>query len=92
MADSPSRRRRVQGDSHQPPRIAFNDDLFLTILADHGATTDHERADFLGMPPCSVRRYRDGKVIPLLSTARTIADTVGVSVDDLWPVAAEEAA
>lgn len=91
MPDSQRRTRRVQADS-KPPRIAFNKDLFLTALADRGATTDHQRADLLGMPPCSVRRYHDGRVIPLLSTARQIAETVGVSVEDLWPVDAKAAA
>ncbi len=92
MADSQSRRRRIQGDSRKPPRIAFNKDLFLTALADRGATTDHQRADYLGMPPCSVRRYHDGQVIPLLSTARAVAERLDLSVDDLWPVRQQDAA
>jgi DNA-binding XRE family transcriptional regulator len=91
MSDSQTRPARTEDDPQQA-RIAFNDDLFLTVLADRGVTTDHQRADYLELTPCSVRRYRKGRVVPLLSTARTIAAKLNLGVDDLWPTETKAAA
>lgn len=83
MSDAGAVARRAIPDER--PRL--NKDLFLAACEAKGAVTDEGRAALLGMPRKSVFRYVKNETEPRLTTARWIAEQLGVTVDDLWPAA-----
>lgn len=66
------------------PRM--NGELFDERAAALGATTPGERAQLAGVDQSTLWRYRTGRLRPTIDTARLIADRIGVTVDELWPV------
>lgn len=64
---------------------SVNEELFLAALRAKGCTREGDRARLLKMPRRSVNRYLKNEVDPKLSTARWIAQRLGVSVEELWP-------
>lgn len=72
-------------DATSGVRVAVNRDLFLAKCAEKGARTEAGRAALLDTTEKMSWNYREGRVEPRLGTARRIADTLGVDLDDLWP-------
>lgn len=67
-----------------PPRM--NGPLFDDRCAAKGAHTDTEIAALLGVAVSTIGRWRDKGQRPRVDMARHVAATLGVTVDDLWPV------
>ena len=66
-------------------RVTVNRDLFLAACAAKGATTADSRAVLLGVTQKMAYLYEYGHTAPNLITARRIAASLDVLVDDLWP-------
>lgn len=83
MSDVSSGQQRATSDK----RLPVNSELFVSACAAKGARTEDDRAALLGTTAKMSWNYRSGKVEPRLTTARRIAATLGVSIDELWPAA-----
>jgi DNA-binding XRE family transcriptional regulator len=67
-----------------PGRLRLNVDLFDRLAARHGATTQQERANLIGVDRATFIRWRQGYTAPSLDTALRIAEQLGARIDKLW--------
>lgn len=74
-------------DAASDVRVLVNSELFKAACAAKGARTEEDRAALLDTTAKMTWNYWKGRTEPRLNTARRIAATLGVKVDELWPAA-----
>lgn len=62
----------------------FDSDRFEARCAELGATTEEARAALTGTDRKTLWRYRNGVHFPGLHAAIRFADSIGLTVSDLW--------
>ncbi len=84
MRDTKADQERISEDSAP----GFNDELFKEKCRQLGATSQDAQAELFGITQPSISRIRAGRQIPCVIVGNRITKTLGVKVEELWPVAA----
>ena len=63
-------------------------DVFDANTARLGATTDAARAELIGVDRATIWRWRNGHLTPSLDRAMTIANLLGLAMEELFEVGA----
>lgn len=65
----------------------FSRDAYLAACRAKGASTQVDRAELLSIPRRSLLRLEGNKVTPRVAIMRRVANTLNLTVDELWPAA-----
>jgi DNA-binding XRE family transcriptional regulator len=82
MSDAATETRRVIGEK---PKLRL--EKYLDACRAKGATRQEDRAGLFGMPRRTLLRYEWNDIDPRGTVMRHIADTLDLTVDELWPAA-----
>lgn len=66
------------------PHVVLRVEVFDTLTAKFGATTDVARAELLGVDRATLQRLRKRKFHPRIATALRMADRLGTTFDELF--------